>query len=43
MNKLVDIFCDIDDFCYQFLSQWEKYLVEASERKRKRQSVSNVY
>lgn len=42
MNKLVDIFCDVDDFCYQFLSQWEKYLVEASERKRKRQSVMSI-
>ena len=42
MNKLVDIFCDVDDFCYPFLTQWEKHLVEAGERKRKRQSVMSI-
>jgi len=24
MDKLVEIFCDVDDFCRVFIPQWEK-------------------
>jgi hypothetical protein len=27
MNKLIDIFCDVDDFCHQFLPVWEAELI----------------
>mgnify|MGYP005988735457 FL=1 len=27
MNKLVEMFCDVDDFCRVFIPQWEKQLI----------------
>jgi len=24
MDKLVDVFCDVDDFCSVFIPEWEK-------------------
>lgn len=27
MDKLIDIFCDVDDFCKVFIPQWEKQLI----------------
>ena len=30
MNKLIDIFCDVDDFCYKFLPVWEAELIAKS-------------
>ena len=38
MNKLVDLFCSVDDFCTVFMPQWQKYLIDSGERKRNRQS-----
>ena len=37
MDKLVEIFCDVDDFCKVFIPEWEKTLLETGERKRRRQ------
>ncbi len=37
MNKLVEIFCDVDDFCKVFMPEWEKTLLETGQRKRRRQ------
>jgi len=37
MDKLVEIFCDVDDFCTVFIPEWEKTLIETGERKRRRQ------
>ncbi len=37
MDKLVEIFCDVDDFCKVFIPEWENTLIETGERKRKRQ------
>lgn len=36
MNKLVDIFCDVDDFCTVFIPQWEQQCLNDGMRKRKR-------
>lgn len=37
---LVSIFCDVDDFCKQFESEWRKILIEdlSSDRKRNRKT-----
>lgn len=36
MNKLDEIFCDVDDFCQQFIPEWEKQLLASGERQRRR-------
>ncbi|WP_435273829.1 IS982 family transposase [Psychrobium sp. nBUS_13] len=36
MDKLVEIFCDVDDFCEVFIPQWEKQLLSDGTRKRQR-------
>jgi len=36
MNKLVEIFCDVDDFCRVFIPEWEKQLLSDGTRKRNR-------
>lgn len=36
MNKLVDIFCDVDDFCTVFIPKWEQQCLSDGMRKRKR-------
>lgn len=36
MNRLVEIFCDVDDFCKAFIPQWERQRIEDGTRKRKR-------
>lgn len=38
MNKLVDLFCHVDDFCQVFMPQWQALQLETGERKRNRQS-----
>jgi len=38
MNKLIDIFCDVDDFCYKFLPEWESTLIADGTKKRRRSS-----
>jgi hypothetical protein len=34
MNKLVELFCDVDDFCKVFIPQWQKQLLENGTLKR---------
>ncbi len=36
MDKLVDLFCDVDDFCELFIAQWQQSLIERGEIKRRR-------
>lgn len=36
MIKLVELFCDVDDFCKVFIPQWEKQLLEDGTQKRQR-------
>ena len=38
MDKLIDIFCDVDDFCHKFLPAWETELIADGVKKRRRQS-----
>jgi hypothetical protein len=38
MNKLIDTFSDVDDFCHQFLHVWEVELIANGTKKRRRQS-----
>ena len=37
MNKLTDIFCDVDDFCKVFMPEWEKQHLTDGTRQRTRQ------
>jgi len=37
MNKLTDLFCDVDDFCKVFMPEWEAHLLADGTRKRNRQ------
>ena len=34
MDKLVEIFCDVDDFCKVFIPQWELQQLADGTRKR---------
>jgi transposase len=36
MKKLVELYCDVDDFCAAFLPAWQQTLLESGERKRHR-------
>ncbi|MEP8782010.1 IS982 family transposase, partial [Enterobacter ludwigii] len=36
MNKLVEVFCDVDDFSAVFIPEWEKTLLTDGTRKRQR-------
>ena len=36
MDNLIDIFYDVDDFCQDFIPQWEKTLIEDGQKKRRR-------
>lgn len=38
MKNLVELYCDVDDFCKVFIPQWQKQLIEDGTRKRLRQS-----
>lgn len=37
MKKLVELYCDVDDFCRVFIPQWQKQLLEDGTRKRQRE------
>ena len=34
MNKLIETYCDVDDFCQLFIKQWQRMLLETGEIKR---------
>lgn len=36
MNKLVELFTDVDDFCKVFIPQWHSYQIEQGQIKRER-------
>ena len=36
MDKLIETFCDIDDFCQMFISRWQQQLIEKGDKKRRR-------
>ena len=42
MNKLVHIFCDVDDFCRVFLPELEKQLISDGTQKRRRSSRMTI-
>lgn len=45
MDSLLELFCDVDDFCHVFLPQWRKQLLSAGEMQRQRKrslSISEV-
>ncbi|MCC8421811.1 IS982 family transposase, partial [Photorhabdus thracensis] len=35
MNNLVEIFCDVDDFCRFFIPQWEPFCLDSGHRLRR--------
>jgi hypothetical protein len=36
MDKLVETYCDVDDFCELFIEQWQYTRLENGELKRRR-------
>ena len=42
MDKLIDIFCDVDDFCKVFLPEWEKQLLAEGTKKRSRKGRMTI-
>jgi hypothetical protein len=42
MNKLVELFCDVDDFCKVFIPQWQKQLLEDGTLKRQRRKINKT-
>jgi len=36
MDSLLELFCDVDDFCQDFLPVWRKQLLSAGEIQRQR-------
>lgn len=42
MDKLIDIFCDVDDFCKVFLPEWEKQLLANGTKKRNRKGRMTI-
>ena len=36
MKNLVELYCDVDDFCKIFIPQWQKQLLEDGTNKRQR-------
>jgi hypothetical protein len=36
MESLVELFCDVDDFCQEFMPIYEKHLLESGMKKRRR-------
>ena len=39
---LTELFCDVDDFCQDFLPTWETRLLEEGQRKRRRPSRLSI-
>ena len=37
MDSLLELFCDVDDFCQKFEPNWNKRLLASGERQRQRQ------
>ncbi len=42
MDKLVEVFCDVDDFSMVFMPEWEKSLLADGSRKRQRASRMSI-
>lgn len=40
-NKLIELFCNVDDFCKKFIPQWQKFLVKSGKIKRQRKNKLN--
>ena len=38
MDRLLNLFCDVDDFCQLFVPQWQSQLIETGQKHRQRQS-----
>ena len=42
MKNLVELYCDVDDFCKVFIPQWQKQLLEDGGRQRRRDSRMSI-
>mgnify|MGYP001806869034 CR=1 FL=1 len=38
MNNLTELFCDVDDFCQEFIPQWQQQLIASGDKKRSKPS-----
>jgi hypothetical protein len=38
-DSLTELFCDIDDFCQQFIPDWERQQLASQERQRRREGM----
>ena len=36
MDSLLELFCDVDDFCKVFIPNWEKKLISSGQKQRQR-------
>jgi len=36
MGGLLELFCDVDDFCQAFLPQWKHHLPSSGQKQRQR-------
>ncbi|AFI83281.1 hypothetical protein Q7A_430 [Methylophaga nitratireducenticrescens] len=36
MDKLVEIFCEVDDFCQKFIPVWQQELLKNGDKRRNR-------
>ena len=43
MDKLIETFCDVDDFCQLFIEQWQQQLIEIGELKRRTEESPNDF
>ncbi len=42
MDSLLELFCDVDDFCKDFLPFWQRNLIQSGQIKRERQRSLNT-
>ena len=42
MKNLVELYCDVDDFCKVFIPHWQKQLLEDGGRQRRRNSRMSI-
>lgn len=42
MKNLVELYCDVDDFCKVFIPQWQTQLLEDGSRKRRRDGRMSI-
>ncbi len=42
MDSLLELFCDVDDFCKEFVPQWQQEMLATGQRQRQRQRTLSI-